>query len=397
MKYAIILPDGAADEPLPQLAGRTPLEVARLPNMDWIAQHGRLGRLVTCPARYIPGTDVGTLTVFGYDPDIYYTGRAPIEAAAKGLQAGPDELIFRCNFVTIADGVLRDYTGGHTTDAEAERLIADLNRWFAGERCKFHVGVQYRNLMIAGGAAEFDLQPSCTPPHTIPNPPGAGHRARGRGSARVLDLMDRARPLLRDHEVNRLRREQDRPPVTDIWLWGEGPPARLDPFVERFGLRGAMITAVDIIRGQALLMGMDLIAVPGATGLPDTDYAAKGRYAVAALDQYDLVAVHIEAPDEAAHSGDWRTKIEALERIDELVVGPVLEALRRHAHWRILVAPDHPTPCTTMAHSSEPPPFCMAGRGIAAVERRPFSEREALAGGWLLERGYELMGLFCRA
>ena len=397
MKYAIILPDGAADEPLPQLDGRTPLEVANIPRMDWIARNGRLGRLVTCPPKYIPGTDVGTLTVFGYDPDVYYTGRAPIEAAAKGLEAGPDELIFRCNFVTIEDGVLRDYTGGHTTNEEAERMVASLNEWFADEPCHFHVGVQYRNLMIAAGASEFDLQPSCTPPHNMPNQPVADHRARGKGAVRVLDLMDRARPLLKDHEVNRERREHGRPEATDIWLWGEGPPARLDPLVERFGVTGVLITAVDIIRGQGLLMGMDLIEVPGATGLPNTDYAAKGRYAVAALEKYDLVAVHIEAPDEAAHSGEWKTKVESLAKIDEFVVGPVLEALRIYGEWRILVAPDHPTPCTTMAHSSEPPPFCYAGHGVDAVEKRPFTEPDAVAGGWLLERGYELMGMFVGA
>jgi 2,3-bisphosphoglycerate-independent phosphoglycerate mutase len=353
MKYAIILPDGAADEVLPQLGGRTPLEAARIPHMNWVAQHGRLGRSVTIPTGFTPGTDVGTLTLFGYDPHRYYAGRAPIEAAARGLTAGPDGLIFRCNFVTIADGRMRDFTAGHIAQAEAERLIGDLNALVqrnepALRGCAFHAGVSYRNLLIVAGAA--DMQLTCAPPHDIPNQPVAEHLPHGTGTERVLAVMDRARELLRDHEVNRARRSQGREPVTDIWLWGQGRPKSLPPFAERFGVRGAVITGVDILRGLAVMMGMKLIEVPGATGYIDTNYAGKGEAAVRALDEYDLVAVHIEAPDEAGHLGDAAEKVKALERVDELIVGPVLAALRRHERWRILVAPDHPTPVTTTAH-----------------------------------------------
>ncbi len=400
MKYAIILPDGAADYPVPQLDGRTPLEAASIPNMDWVASHGRLGRAVTIPLGFTPGTDVATLSILGYDPHRCYSGRAPIEAAARGLTVRPDQLIFRCNFVTILDGRMRDFTAGHISQAEADRLIADLNR-LAGDGpeadpalrgCVFHSGVSYRNLMTVSDAADLDLQ--CAPPHDIPNQPVIEHAPRGRGQERVRAIMSRAAELLRDHPVNRARREQGRDPVTDIWLWGQGRPVQLEPFVQRFGLRGAVITGVDILRGLAALMGMDLIAVAGATGYLDTNYAGKGQAAVRALEDYDLVVVHVEAPDEAGHLGDAGEKIRALERVDELVVGPLLEALARRGDWRMLIAPDHPTPVSTTTHSAVPPPFCLAGTGIPAVGGRQFCEAAAAATGWLVDPGCKLMDWF---
>jgi 2,3-bisphosphoglycerate-independent phosphoglycerate mutase len=397
MKYVVILPDGAADEPLPQLDGRTPLEAARIPNMDWVAQHGRLGRAVTVPDGFTPGTDVATLALFGYDPQAYYSGRAPIEAAARGIRLGADELVFRCNFVTILDGRMRDFTAGHIQQAEADRLIGDLNALVgrgepALEGCTFHSGVSYRNLMVAGGAA--DLQLRCAPPHDIPNQPVADHLPRGSGAERARGIMARARALLEDHEVNRLRRDQGREPVTDIWLWGQGQPRELPPFADRFGARGTVITGVDILRGLAVMMGMKLIEVPGATGYIDTNYAGKGEAAVRALEEFDLVAVHIEAADEAGHLGDAEEKVKALERIDELIVGPLLGALRRHDRWRILVAPDHPTPVTTTAHDGTPPPFCFAGTGVADGGNRTFHEGAARQTGLLVDPGHRLMELF---
>jgi 2,3-bisphosphoglycerate-independent phosphoglycerate mutase len=429
MKYAIVLPDGAADVPLPQLDGRTPLEAANIPNMDWVALHGQLGRVVTVPAGYTPGTDVATLSLLGYDPDKCYSGRAPIEAAARGLTAGPDELIFRCNFVTIEGGLMKDFTAGHIAQDEAERLIADLNNLFAHgpsgwptssevgdtnscgdsrpprlkpwatqhadrapQGCRFYSGVSYRNLMIISEASELKLQ--CAPPHDIPNQPVADHLPHGDGQERVRAIMRRAAELLRDHEVNRVRREQGRPLVSDIWLWGQGRPVELEPFAKRFGLSGAVITGVDIIRGLAVMMGLKLIEVPGATGYIDTNYAGKGEAVVRALHDYDLVVVHIEAPDEAGHLGNAGEKIEALERIDELIVGPLLDALRKHDRWRILIAPDHPTPCTTTAHDGTPPPFCFAGTGVKAERKRPFSEKDAAATRLLVVPGYGLTQVF---
>jgi len=391
MKYAVILPDGAHDEPLPALGGRTPLEAARIPHLDWVAEHGRLGRAVTIPAGFTAGTDVGTLTLLGFDPHVYYSGRAPLEAAAKGLTARPDQLIFRCNFVTIVDGRMADFTAGHISQPHAERLVAALNEALGGDGCEFHAGVSYRNLMLLGDADGVKV--ACQPPHDVPGQPVAAHWPTGAGAERCQRIMERAAAVLDGHPVNRERLAAGHAPATDIWLWGQGRPTQLEPFARRHGLRGAVITAVDIIRGMAVCTGMDLIAVPGATGYIDTDYGAKGRAAVRALDEYDVVFVHVEAADEAGHLGDAAAKVEALERIDEAVVGPVLEALRRRPDWRVLVAADHPTPASTKAHSAVPPLFAYAGSDVEAVERRPFTEKDAAA-GLFLDPGHTLMGRF---
>jgi 2,3-bisphosphoglycerate-independent phosphoglycerate mutase len=393
MKYAIILPDGAADEPLPVLAGKTPLQAAHIPHMDWVAQHGRLGRVLTVPEPFTPGTDVATLTLFGYDPRRYYSGRAPLEARARGLTATNDQLIFRCNFVTILDGRMKDFTAGHIAQDEANALVASLNQLsFPGETCAFHTGVSYRNLMLLAHAAQ--LKVTCAPPHDIPDQPVAGHLPGGDGQERVRAIMEQAAAVLPDHPVNLARKSRGQDPVTHIWLWGQGRPVAMETLRERHGLTGAAITGVDIIRGIAQGMGMELIHVPGATGYLDTDYAAKGRAAVEALRTHDVMVVHVEAPDEAGHLGDAREKVLALERMDEAIVGPVLDALRSHGDFRVLVAPDHPTPVATKAHSRVPPPFCYAGQGVAPPSGRRFTEEDAVATGDYVADGHTLFPQF---
>lgn len=392
MKYAIVLPDGAADDPLPQLAGRTPLEAARLPNTDWVAAHGKVGRAVTIPDGFTPGTDVGTLSVLGYDPRVYYSGRAPLEAAAKGLAVRPDQMIFRCNFVTVAGGLMKDNTAGHIAQDEADALIADLNRALGREGCEFHAGVTYRNLMLLADAAEMKLR--CAPPHDIIDRPVAEHAPSGEGAERVIRLMEEAGAVIAAHPVNRLRGERRKAPVSGIWLWGQGRPAPFESFASRFGPSAAVITGVDILRGMARLMGMRLIEVPGATGYVDTNYAGKGEAAARALDDHDLVIVHVEAADEASHMGSADEKIAALERIDEAVVGPVLRRLNGFPGWRILIAPDHPTLCTTRGHSSVPPPFCYAGAGIVPNGASRLTEPEAGRTGLWADPGHTLMGSF---
>lgn len=396
MKYAIILPDGAADERLPQLENRTPLEAAQTPHSDWVADHGVIGRVRTVPAGFTPATDVATLSIFGYDPARYYTGRAPLEAAAQGLTAGADEIIFRCNFVTVLDGRMKDFTADHIDQSEANCLIDDLNRLFADEPLRFYAGVSYRNLMIAGNAADMRL--SASPPHDIPDRPVVEHLPQGAGADRVRQIMSRAAEMLADHGVNRARSITGRKPVTDIWLWGQGRPTQLDPFQERFGLRGAAITGVDIIRGLAVCMGMQLIEVRGATGYIDTNYVAKGKAAVDALHKFDLVVVHVEAPDEAGHLADAQEKVLALERIDRHITGPLLNKLRTFDQWRMLIAPDHPTPVTTTAHSAEPPPFCYAGTGVGAGKASDgFCEPAAEASGVFIAPGHQLIHRFLQA
>jgi 2,3-bisphosphoglycerate-independent phosphoglycerate mutase len=392
MKYVIVLPDGASDDPLPELEGRTPLEVAEIPNMDWVSHNGRIGRAVTVPKGFTPATDVATLSLFGYDPATYYTGRAPLEAAAQGLSAGQDGVIFRCNFVSIIDGKMADFTAGHIPQEETNRLIGELNELFADQRLAFHAGVSYRNLMITSDFPDAKLR--CTPPHDIHNQPVDRHRPRGPNAERLEAIMERAAEMLADHEINRIRRQEGRSPVNGIWLWGQGRPTRLPSLRERFGCGCAVITAVDIIRGIATCMGADVIEVPGATGYIDTDYEAKGAAAVRALGQYDMVVAHIEAADEAAHLGSAKEKILALERIDRHVVGPLLEAAGGYDRWRILVAPDHATSVVTRAHSAVPPPWCFAGPGVEPGACRRFSEKEAEAAGVLIDPGHTLMEEF---
>ena len=394
MKYIIVLPDGASDEALPQLGGRTPLEAADVPNMDWVAQNGRLGRIVTVPDGFTPATDVGTMTLMGYDPHLHYSGRAPIEAAAKGLTVRPDQLIFRCNFVTILDGLMKDNTAGHIAQEDADALIADLNAALGAEGCEFHSGVTYRNLMLLSGADAMKL--ACAPPHDIIDQPVAAHAPSGEGAERVAEIQRRAATLIADHPVNARRRAKGKGPVTGIWLWGQGRPTRLENFASRYGPSGAVITAVDIMRGLAVLMGMTLIEVPGATGYIDTDYDAKGAYALRALDEYDMIIVHVEAADEAAHMGSAEEKVKALGRIDEAVVGPLLVKARTLPQWRILVAADHPTLTRTRGHSSVPPLFACAGTGIPAIEKAPFTEAAADRGGYWVREGHTLMGTFLK-
>ncbi len=393
-KYAMLLPDGAADEPVAALGGRTPLEAAHKPNMDALARSGRLGRVVTVPAGLSPGSDVATLSLFGYDPRVHHPGRAALEAVARGLSISSEELVFRCNFVTLADGAMQDFTAGHIAPLEAERLIDDLNAKLRDLGCRFYAGVSYRNLMTLSDARHIEVQ--CTPPHDFPGEPVARHLPKGRGADRVRMVMERARELLAGHEINLVRADLGENPATDIWLWGQGRPRTLPGFAQRFGVCGACIAAVDLIRGIAQSVGMTLIDVPGATGYLDTDYGAKGRAAVQALEQFDLVVVHVEAPDEAGHLGDAAAKVNAIERVDAEIVGPLMERLRGFPAWRMLIAPDHPTPVETRVHSAAPPPFCLAGTRIPSVVSRSFGETSAREADLFIENGHELMEFFLR-
>lgn len=393
MKYALILPDGAADDlPLEVLAGRTPLEAAAKPHIDWIATHGRQGCLRTVPEGFPAGSDVATLSVMGYDPVETYTGRAPLEAAARGLPCGPADLIFRCNLVTIADERMSDFTAGHISQSEAERLMSDLRPLGAELGVTFHAGVSYRHLMIMRSAAAVACE--CTPPHDIPDERIEQHLPNGPGADRVREVMRRARAMLAAHEVNRARREAGRPPATDIWLWGQGRQRPMEAFESRFGVRGACIAAVDLINGIARSVGLTTLSVAGATGYLDTDYAAKGAAAAAALDDFDLVIVHIEAPDEAGHLGDAAEKIRAIEQVDAHVVKPVLAKLQHFDRWAIAVVPDHPTPVATRKHSRTPPPFCIAESAAASASGLPFSEANAASSGLRIDPGHEFMKSF---
>ncbi|HZN35472.1 MAG TPA: cofactor-independent phosphoglycerate mutase, partial [Pirellulaceae bacterium] len=319
MKYAIVIPDGCADEPQAALGGKTPLQAARTPAMDEIARLGVVGRSNNVPAHLPPGSDVANLSLFGYDPNKYFTGRAPLEAAAQGIQLGPADWAIRCNLVTIENQTMRSFTADHVSSAEAAALLKTCQEKLGSAELEFIPGVSYRNLLIYRGAkqpAPFTRDTRATPPHDLTDKSVADDFPRGPGSDFLNDLMGRSVALFAEHPVNAARKAAGKLPATNVWLWGLGKTPALTPFFELHKKRGKMITAVDLLRGLAALIGWERIEVPGATGYLDTDYAAKGRYAVEALTTTDIVCVHVEATDEASHEGRADAKIKALEEID---------------------------------------------------------------------------------
>ena len=395
-KFAIVIPDGAADEPLESLGGKTPLQAARTPEMDAIAREGVLGRSKNVPDRFLPGSDVATLSLFGYDPVVVFTGRAPLEAAAAGVPLGPDDWAVRCNLMTIRDGRLSDFTAGHITSEEGRELMEALQRKLGRPDIEFFPGVSYRNLMIyrgTGRPSPFADDTATTPPHDQPDQPAEDHLPRGTGSELLRELIVEGAKVVRDHPVNLARLAKGKPPANAIWLWGQGKAPQLPSFQEIHGLRGAIISAVDLVRGVGLLAGWDRIDVAGATGYLDTDYAAKGAAGVAALDDHDLVCVHVEAPDEASHEGRAEAKVEALERIDREIVGPLRRAIADRG-GRILVSPDHATLVRTKAHDRAWVPWAMAGVGLEG-SGFPYDEASAVeAKGPTFEQGWRLMAEF---
>jgi 2,3-bisphosphoglycerate-independent phosphoglycerate mutase len=395
MKYAIIIPDGAADDPLEELGGLTPIEAARTPNMDAIATEGRQGLARTVPDGFESGSDVATMCLLGYDPKVYHTGRAPLEAAAQDIPLAASDWVFRCNLVTVIDGVMKDHSAGGITDAEANRLILTLARQLNLPGFEFYCGVSYRNLLVYRGHEEFNV--TTKPPHEIPEEPISKHLPRGKGSEILRDIMERSADLFADHDINHVRKDTGYNPATQVWLWGQGHAPNLPKFAERFGVdKGCMITGVDLLRGLAALIGWEILNVPGMTSFHDTDYAGQGAATADALDRYDIVFSHIEAPDEASHQADFKTKVEAIEHIDQYIVGPVLDKISRFPEWRILVMPDHPTNIATRKHGYAPTPFAMAGTRVGGMLRAPYSEKNATASDLKIDRGHELMEFFLR-
>ena len=393
-KYVIIVPDGAADEPLDCFDGQTILEAAETPHMDRIAVEGRQGLVRTVPSGMTPGSDVALMSLLGYDPAQSYTGRAPIEAIAQQIPLAPDDWVFRCNLVTCADGLMADHSAGHISTKEAREIIDELKAALESKSVTFYPGVSYRHLCVISG---IDFSKVTTqPPHDILGQKVAKHRPKGKHADFLNDLMARSEQLFENHPINRVRRDLGENPVSTIWLWGQGQKALLERFSKKYGKHGAAITAVDLVRGLARLIGFDLIPVEGATGYVDTNYAGKGQAAIRALENYDMVFVHIEAPDEAGHSGNPQQKKKAVELIDKFIVGPVYDALRQYESYRILVLPDHPTPVDIRSHVAGPVPFAMAGTGVKGVLQKPFCERHGQESGFVIENGADMMEFFLK-
>lgn len=393
MKYALIIPDGVADEPQSSLGGRTPLQAAKIPHMDSIAKLGGVGRADNTPPSMPSGSDVATMSLFGYSPLEYHTGRAPLEAAAQGITLGPHDWAVRCNLVTIRDGNMVSFTAEQVPNDVGAKLIGMLQQSFGNERWEFIPGVSYRNLLIYRGrpdeAPPFGSDTLTIPPHDLTDGPIAQALPQGTGSELLREFMDRSQTLFANTAVPGSH-------ATQVWLWGQGQAPALTPFLPRFGVQGGMITAVDLLRGLARLLGWKVFEVPGATGYLDTDYAAKGRYAVNALDDVDLIVVHVEATDEASHEGNAAAKVAALEQIDEHIVGPVLKKLQSQGDYRILVSPDHPTFLRTKTHSYGFVPFAVCGTEIKCSGSATYDEAIAAASQWAFPHGWDLMERFIK-
>ncbi len=392
MKFCIIIPDGMADYKLEKFSGRTPLEAARTPNMDNISSNGIMGVVNTVPKKFKPGSDIACLSVLGYNPEDCYTGRAPLESASLGIELGENDWAVRCNLITANDGILEDFSAGHISDKEAKLIMSMLNEGLSERNVRFYAGKSYRNIMVYNG--EVAIEADCTPPHDIIGKSITQHLPKGNGSEILLDLMRDSYHLLKDHEVNKVRVDLGENPANMIWLWGQGKRPSLTPFEELYGISGAVITGVDLLRGMATYIDWNIIEVPGATAYLDTDYDAKAQYAIEAMETHDLVLVHIEAPDEAGHEGNANEKIRAIENIDKKIVGPVLDALKKYDDFRILVLPDHYTPICKRTHTSEPVPFAVYGTVSGNKSGLAFSEANAEQTGLRVKKGHQLMGHF---
>ncbi len=400
-KYVIVIPDGCADEPVEALGGLTPLQAANVPNMDRVAQMGVVGLANNVPASLTPASDVATLSLFGYDPLKVYTGRAPLETAAMGIKLGPHDWAIRCNLVYAPDGHMRDFTAGHITPEDGKELMAAIQkelggRDVAGGTLEFHAGVSYRNILVWRGHS--DVAPfigmKAQPPHDIPDRPVADYLPQGPGGDVLVPLMEASKAILAAHPVNLRRIAEGQKPATQVWLWGHGKAPHVEPFLDVYGRTGAIISAVDLVRGVGVLLGWHRIDVPGATGYLDTNYVNKGKYAIEALGAFDLVCVHVEAPDEASHEGRADEKVRALEQIDQHIVGPLLAALPKYHNYRILIEPDHRTTLKTRAHAYGAVPFAAAGHGIPAMGQTRYDELTVDAAGLSFDPGWHLMRWF---
>lgn len=402
MKYIVIVGDGMADYKLPELNDKTPLEVAHTPNLDFLVKNGVLGTAIMVPESLPPGSAAGNLSVLGYDPKVYLVGRGAIEAGGLGVQLKEDDVAFRCNLVTLAGDIMQDYSAGHISSAEAKELIAVLNEELGTTEITFYPGVNYRHLMIYTGGSE---RLNCTQPHDIPGEKFADYLPQGDGQETITKLIKASWEILSEHPVNQGRISEGKNPANSIWPWGAGKAPKMPTYKEKYDVTGAVITAVDLLRGIGYYAGLDIINVPGATGYLDTNYLGKAEYALAALKDYDFIYLHVEAPDEASHAADIDAKISAIEAIDDKVIGTIRhkippppplgkEGRGDFPEYRILALPDHLTPIPIKTHAHGPVPFVAYGAHITPNGFAQYSEPEAAKSPVHYEDGFKLMGWF---
>lgn len=392
-KYILLVPDGMADRPLEQLGGKTPMQVARKPNMDFLAANGRVGAVHTIPPGMDPGSDVAAMSLLGYDARQYYTGRGPIEAVSMEIALETRDVAFRCNLVS-SDGVtMIDYSGGHVSTEEARELMIFVNEKLGTPSISFYPGVSYRHIMVwRGGSPEVKT----TPPHNITGQPIKEYLPVGDGDQALSGMIFDSIEILDAHPINRRRRDEGKKPANMIWPWGQGLALGLPSFVVKTGLSGTVIAAVDLVKGLGRAAGLSVVNVPGATGYLDTNFEGKAEYALNALKERDFALVHIEAPDEAGHIGDTDAKIEAIENVDKRVLGPLLEGLREVKQFRILVVPDHVTPISIKTHADDPVPFALYSSFEPAESSLPFDERAVPDTKLRVEEGFRLIDLLLK-
>jgi len=404
MKYVIIVGDGMADYPVQSLGGKTPLMVARTPHMDFMAGQGEIGLVRTVPDGFNPGSEIANLSIFGYDPIRYYTGRGPLEAASLGVQLSDNDIAFRCNLVTLKfqgdQIVMEDFSAGHINNEEAREIIRDLNKKIGTKEIQFFPGVSYRHLMVLkNGAAKFLNLGKLVliPPHDIIGKEITAFLPQVKDP--ILALMTKSQSLLKNHPVNVAREGKGLLPANSIWLWGQGRSPRMITLKERFGMDGFVISAVHLIKGIGILAGLEVLEVPGITGYFDTNYNGKAQYALKGLREKDFVYVHVEAPDEAGHMGDLQLKIDAIEAFDQKVVGAILKGIKDFDRYKILILPDHPTPLSVRTHTADPVPYLIYSNEVEdeTGHGKTFDEVSAGLSGISFEKGFELIERFLKS
>lgn len=406
MKYIILVGDGMADRPIKELGNKTCLQKAHTPNMDRLAAEGEVGIVRTVPRGFDPGSDVANLSILGYDPAKYYSGRAPIEAEYRGIKLGPNDIAFRCNLVTLNyvdseslnSASMQDFSAGHISTKEAGQIMRDVNKKLGDKKITFYPGMSYRHLMVWKDGKE---KIKCTPPHDISGKKIAAYLPKGNGADVLRSLMDKARAILEAHPVNKARIKKGLQPANSLWFWGQGRKPAMPHFIDKYKLKGALISAVDLTKGLGICAGFDILNVKGATGYIDTNYIGKAQAALRALKKYDIVYVHVEAPDEAGHNGDLKAKLRAIEDFDEKVVGTILGGLKRFDEYSVLLLPDHFTPISIKTHSEEPVPFALyrstATEKKKSRKNRAYSENICRMKNILVfEKGYKLMDYFIK-
>ena len=401
MKYVVILGDGMADMPVSELGGKTPLQKAHTPNMDRLAREGLIGRVRTVPKGMHPGSDVANLSILGYDPREYYSGRAPLEAASIGIELAAGAVAFRCNLVTLkfnkdrTRAIMEDYSSGHITTPEAKELIMEIDRTLGSEKIRFYPGTSYRHLMVwADGSVDIE----CVPPHDILGKEIMDYLPVGAGEQVIRNLMQESVGILDRHPVNLERTKEGKNPGNSIWFWGQGRRPEMPKFYEKYALTGALVSAVDLTKGLGIYAGFGILEVPGVTGWLDTNYEGKAEATLEALKKVDFVYLHVESPDEAGHSGNYENKLKAIEDFDKLVVGNVMEGMKRFAEYRILLLPDHPTPLAMRTHTDEPVPFALFDSRVKrenkdVVYDESINERNDIL---VFEEGHKLMDYFIK-